>query len=682
MLLLPSVLLPYAFERVFDSIKGDILQNRSVIVSEDESTEGGDSEASPEEEELYYELEQLYNQPVNINTAGIDKMREVPFLSDQAIRKIIARRELRPFEELDELLDSGIISENDFDIMEEFMAVEDVLRGRPYKSWSFRLESSFSISVDESDTINLLKFENLDLLKEEDYFDNFLGATHLFQFKKKGAFEINAGIQHDAYERDYFDLIKFSGLFEFPVAVSRLALGALTTRFGQQLLFSTTSSYLSPSSSTFTGRYTKGSKVDVSRGSSEHNVNGFSALFTHKSLELITMYGIYNYDSTLYGADEDSFYVNNLSDSDDARDSVEEVERKNNQLEHIAAMNLDIKFNPFSYMGVGFLFSHFRYPIVPEFEEHEIYDFYGDTYGGMSLHGTFARNGLTFYFENSYFIAPDEEGAFEYQAGDEISYTIAPALFAGMEVAKLKTLQYSLSFRAYSKNTPFLHSASFDASTAHAGVYNAFKWQMTDKIKLSAFIDLRKDLYLDRYGNSPYVEADFGTELNWKVFSKLKMILRQRVKNEERKNPDLEEYLAATSYDTTMKFIWKVKRFQLDSSSSISFTDYGSDELRVSADTKVGLDLMLTPFYTIDLSYEVGRNGHALKGFTDEGLSSEPYSTAGWSLENSFDIGSVFSLDFSYGLKYEEYYDEDEDQGLSIDRKRYEDIRLKLVYKM
>lgn len=496
------------FERLYERIL------REYALEEEDNTD------------LYYLLETYYQTPLDLNRAKTRSLEKLsflfPFLSKQDVKAIVKKRKEKPFVTSLELVSMALVSKEDFEIIKYFINVKP---SRKKKTFEIILINNivFKHTNGGADGISFLEGRNLHLLAgDQEYGHNPFRVEHKFSFEIPGQIEVHFTLQQDAYEESYVDLIKGALLLEFAFSLEQIALGALSVAWGQSVMFSTSTGGAYPHAGRVI-QYRKSSRMDISRGTSENYLLGMGISWTLERFFIQAFSGTFNYDGDLISSDFQGQVEHfRTIKTDEIHDSTNALRQKNRQWEFLTGVNVDYRWNPGSYIGLGFLYSEFLYPIKPEVNDTlDNYKFYGKRYGGMSLHWSISERQGVIFGEVMGYLIPDLENPSEYAFEENLPYTFEPGIVVGLVYGK-RTMRTQISFRYYS---PFLldfHSRGFSKSGSQGeiGFYTAAEWKLYRQLTWRLFIDAADSLYPNL---SRDIETKLGSGIDWRIYKKTKL---------------------------------------------------------------------------------------------------------------------------------------------------------------
>ena len=344
---------------------------------------------------------------------------------------------------------------------------------------------------------------------------------HKLFFEVPHQVEASFTLQRDAYEASYVDLIKGALLLQLPFALENMYLGALSASFGQRVMFSTSSRGASP----YVGsviNYHKGSKLDIDRGTAENYLLGVGFDLALGRIFIGAFGGAFNYDAEVLSSDfqRQVEHVRSLRVGE-PHDGTNALRQKNQQWEFLAGINVDYRFDARSYLGLSLLYSEFLYPIKPEVNDTlDLYDFYGQRYGGMSFHYSINHKKVTYFGELMGYLTPQLDSPQDYAFEEMLPYTFHPGGIVGVVYQPQKRTRSQFSIRYYSPFLMDFHTRGFAAGTSRGevGVYSALSGRPLKWLRGKVFVDVAQSLYPDL---SSSAEATFGGRLGWKIIRQL-----------------------------------------------------------------------------------------------------------------------------------------------------------------
>ncbi|MBI4976065.1 MAG: hypothetical protein HZC28_01205 [Spirochaetes bacterium] len=495
-----------SFETVLDRYRDVLINNES------------------DAEERLRELERLFDEPANINTAPFDILVDIPFISAAAAAEIIRLRTVKPFTATYELIDANIITEDAYEIVRLFITVHE----RDFKM-------PLRVFLATTAAAALRSTNNAHAMIAQDYFTglarqcasgNPFAITHRLGISVPGILEMNALIGHDARERDYADTIKMS-IFATPAGpVRTVGAGALTLSFGQKLLFAT--GYASSPGDSAPVKYEKQHRIQPDRGGAETFFNGMVVATAPAPITLSCFAGLFQSDAKVLSGYYDTpvEHVRSMEEYPPLHDSGSACSNRNMQVETIAGGTIDFYAGMTRRIGITAVYARFQYPVIPAPAAYNRFDFSGNAYGGISLHGNWSMDPFTLFGEFAVPIIP--EGEHPWVTGAAL--TAAPGFLGGIVFDKRK-FSWMTSVRYYHERMPVFHNKAFSSAEPRGeyGLYNAVDWNIARGLSLRWYLDMYQKLWPGYGEDTPDGKALSAVALSYSPFHEMTIQIRERV---------------------------------------------------------------------------------------------------------------------------------------------------------
>jgi competence ComEA-like helix-hairpin-helix protein len=406
----------------------------------------------PDEEsdnsDLYNAIEELIDNPVDINKAGLEELQRIPNLDFRSANAIINYREkFGHFFSVGELYSIKDLAKETVGKITPFLTVSNNLSQQQISSNSFFTNSSFKIR-------NRIQNE----LQKSDGFVNskFVGSPYKIYNRFVGNFknyEIGFLTDKDPGENSIHDFS--SGFISIKNLgfVKNIVFGDYILKFGQGLAL--------------WGPYgfSKGADVIYSYKKNADLINRYSSstennFFRGTALEM--QFGSFSfstfYSKNKFDANIDSVSKGILSTPIDGLHRTEnEIAKRKSAQETMYGSAFSYK-NNFLNAGILYYHSEFSNPFIPG----SVFDIEGDRFNYYSFYYNLNLSEINFFGEAAY-------------SG------ISVASITGVEIPIGKNFIFVSSIRSYPRNFNNLHGFSFGEKSGteknEFGIYNGFRWR-------------------------------------------------------------------------------------------------------------------------------------------------------------------------------------------------------------
>ncbi len=423
--------------------------------------------------QLTHFLEDLASNPINLNSAGLDDLLQVPGINLKIARAIIGFRNIKPFEEKAELLDVRGVGEATYQRMAPYVTIGGV--ESQFRNLYLRPEYWMANRKVEVFSRYQQNLQTRAGFKQPDSAGGYLGSPvkyyqrfritsnhlsiNLTQEKDPG--ETLQGITGFDYNSGHIALTDNGKLKDFVV-------GDYSLSFGQGLVLWTG------------GAFGKGREVIGTISKNERGVKayssaqetdffrGFAATYG-ETIELTVFYS--NRPRTASVINEDT---TRFPTSAGFHRTESELERKNN-IDQIVIGGRARLETPVGLVGISGYYIEFSSYIAKGNSLSNLYDFEGSVNSvlGIDYRGLV---GSTFVFGE---IARSQNGGL--------------GTVAGLEAPVAENTELALSYRNYQKNfQSFLSSGFGERSSSpqnEEGFYVGIRHQLNQKLSLSGYID-------------------------------------------------------------------------------------------------------------------------------------------------------------------------------------------------
>lgn len=487
-----------------------IIEEITEYMAENEESENIDID------QIYYDLQYLYEHKINLNTATRDKLERLPFLSKVQIENILAyvyiTHGMRSIYEI-QLID-GI----DYFIQRlllHFVFVGDMQD----ESMEWNTKEIFG-------RIRHKIFSRIDagLEQRRGYAENkYLGSPLYEQFRYAfgaGKNRIQAGIvaEKDKGEQfwgsyrkgfdSYSAYMQVDKLWKF----SRIVIGDFHATFGQGLIMN--GAFSAGKSSNVLKVNPSQSGLNRKSSSDEYNFfRGIGATAQLDRLSFTALYSFRYYDASVdtLGNTFSSLYTSGIF-----RTSKDWSKRDNLSM-RVFALNTNYRFDR-AKIGVTLYANRLSMSMLPEDKPYKRYSFRGDRQAAASVDYYWSLGRFVFWGETA------------------LTDRLAVATINGLSMMPTSNLNIVLLHRYYSRSYDLFFAKSFGKSSNVSnedGVYLGFEVNPVKKWKLSAYADMFKFPYMKYRVSAPSKGFDAFAQVDFLPTRYLNMYLRYRLGDKE-----------------------------------------------------------------------------------------------------------------------------------------------------
>lgn len=467
-------------------------------------------------DQIYDDLQYLYEHKINLNTATRDQLERLPFLSKVQIENILAyvyiTHGMRSIYEI-QLID-GI----DYFIQRlllHFVFVGDMRD----ESMAWNAKEIFGHMRHE-----LFSRIDADLEQRRGYAENkYLGSPLYEQFRYAfGAAKnrIQAGIvaEKDKGEQfwgsyrkgfdSYSAYMQVDKLWKF----SRIVIGDFRATFGQGLIMN--GAFSAGKSSNVLKVNPSQSGINRKSSSDEYNFfRGIGATAQFDRLSFTALYSFRYYDASVdtLGNTFSSLYTSGIF-----RTSKDWSKRDNLSM-RVFALNTNYRFDR-AKIGVTLYANRLSMSMLPEDKPYKRYSFRGDRQAAASIDYYWSLGRFVFWGETA------------------LTDRLAVATINGLSMMPTSNLNIVFLHRYYSRSYDLFFAKSFGKSSNVSnedGVYLGFEVNPVKKWKLSTYADMFKFPYMKYRVSAPSKGFDAFAQVDFLPTRYLNMYLRYRLGDKE-----------------------------------------------------------------------------------------------------------------------------------------------------
>jgi len=524
-------------------------------------------EESQEEEissEIYDNLEDLLNNPIDINTADINELQTIPFVDFSIARKIIEHRDKYGlFFSVNELYSVRLIPADVVNKILPFVIVKPVVQ---------REEESFFTSLKSQTDISLRSRIQNDLQERKGFSENkFKGSsTHIYNrmILKYENFQAGFLTEKDPGEEQFNEFSSGHIYVKDLALIKNLVIGDYYIEFGQGLALWNVYGLSKSSDAVYPVKKNERRIIPYKSTSENNFFRGAAVEFDYKSFSLSVFYSKNKFDANIDDASGEilSTPLNGLHRTET------ELKRRKSAQETVYGARLD--FVKENLLRIGLL--HYRSNFSHPFQPSDVYDIAGNKFNYTSA-------AYDLYIENINLF------------GEVVYNGRSVASINNIQFYLSSNLQYIISIRSYPVNFINIHGFGFGERSGAAqnefGIYNGLKWRLPFGI-FNVYYDQFKFPYATFDTPLPAVGNEFLIEFTFNPFTKVETKIRYKKERKELKfNTNNENVIAERNkesirseiiYDISKLLRWRtrfeynfyaVKNFEADEDGFMFYQD-------------------------------------------------------------------------------------------------------------
>jgi len=462
-----------------------------------------ENEANADNEGFGDLIEGLSDNPIDINTAGVSELQNIPNLTLSEAKAIIKYREKNGifFSTAELNLVSGLSRETLKNIL-PFTKVNENLN---ISTGELTQKSPMSVEI-RNRLID--RIQPIDGIVRNKFDGNKYKTYNRLKLGYDNHIKMGALFEKDPGENSYNDLTSAHISINNISIIKEIIVGDYLIGFGQGLAIWGPYSFSKSSNAIYPIK--KKAKYLKGYTSSDENrfFRGISWKFDFNKLSLSFFYSKNKFDAAIDPA------TNNINSTpvDGYHRTENEINKKNSAIEQVMGGIIDISFN--QQINLGFLYYHSSFN--HKFSSSNVYDLQGDNYNFYSFSYDLFYKNINLFGESSF-----------------NGKSIASSLNLQIDVSKDFSLISSL--RNYPRNYFNLHSNGFGEQNGktqnEVGIYNGFRWR-TDIGIINFYYDQFKFPFATYYNPLPTSGNEFMLDYFKRPFKHLST--RIKLKKEEK----------------------------------------------------------------------------------------------------------------------------------------------------
>ena len=523
-------------------------------------------------------LEELAENPVNINTNNREELLRIPLLSSSLTDSILrnkaklgsysSKRQIRP-----------ILGTELYNLIKDFISI----KSKSKKSFSYIHKSYYGIEP-------IKQIEN-DTYKGDAFFD-----YNKLQYTWSDNFRFGLVTQKDIGEANYLDYK--NGYAEYNSNEIKGIAGSFYMHFGEGLLFS--NAYGQQKSSLATLPFRTGNEGGFATLSSSENT-GLFGIFLHVKKV---------YDSNIYlfysKTDRDAQFNQNMEyitgiDYDGYHRTDSELEKKNGIDESLIGMALSRSFYKTFHFGVGY--SQVNYDPAMEVKAYSLGE---NSYRRQRFN--FSGDQISQY--NSYYALNLKgiELKGELAGSQRSSFAITQSIFMNSD-----KVNFGIKYWYVSKNFQSPYGRVFDNSNpfpqAEEGFYFGLALNPWDRFSINSFKIMKKDLWRTYFDKMPKMNDESFIELNYQP-ENVTILTRVRIRDNEyftdpfNENPVIRKltrqniYRFQLDYKPAKPFLFRTRWEMTDLKSAAEKGSYIFEDIHYYPASNISIRTRVLFYYT------------------------------------------------------------------------------------
>jgi hypothetical protein len=468
-------------------------------------------------EDLYENLYQLYQNPIDLNTATYEELSALYVLSVSQIKNLLAHR--AQYEDLLSIYELQAVAGFDINTIRQLLPFVEVRQKFSNKALANNIAHA-------SDHYLILRSSQT-LEKSKGYIENkYLGSPQQlyarYRLSSPRNFQIGLTAEKDAGEKNYLDFYSFHLQLQNKGNLKNLVLGDYQVQFGQGLILG---------SGFFLG---KGSEAVTTIRRSNIGIRPYSSLleggyfrgaaatYQLKKIDFTAFYSYTKRDASIDetdGAQEE--YFSSVLTSGYHRTEME-LARKNQLTEQNIGVNVTFRFNN-GYVGATILHTQFDAILMRRQRLYNKFEF-------MGKQNTIAGTNFSYTWQNFNFFG---EAARSNSGG--------VGLTGGWVAALTRQIEWAMHLRYYDKNFHSFYGnalAEGSRNINEQGIYWGLKYSPKKNLTFSGFYDRFSFPWLKYLVDAPSRGYDYLLRASYQINKKALLYAQYHAEHKGKNLPD------------------------------------------------------------------------------------------------------------------------------------------------
>ncbi|WP_158561306.1 helix-hairpin-helix domain-containing protein [Emticicia sp. C21] len=468
-------------------------------------------------EDLYENLYQLYQNPIDLNTATYEELSALYVLSVSQIKNLLAHR--AQYGDLLSIYELQAVAGFDLPTIHQLLPFVEVRQKFSTKTFANNIANA-------SDHYLILRSSQT-LEKSKGYIENkYLGSPQQlyarYRLSSARNFQIGLTAEKDAGEKNYLDFYSFHLQLQNKSNLKNLVLGDYQVQFGQGLVLG---------AGFFLG---KGSEAVTTIRRSNMGIRPYSSLleggyfrgaaatYQLKKIDFTAFYSYTKRDASIDEADsEQEEYFSSILNSGYHRTEME-LARKNQLTEQNIGGNATFHFNN-GYVGATILHTQFDAILMRRPRLYNKFEFTGKQ-------NTVAGTNFSYTWQNFNFFG---EAARSSSGG--------VGLTAGWVAALTKQIEWAMHLRHYDKNFHSFYGnalAEGSRNINEQGIYWGLKYSPNKNLTFSGFYDRFSFPWLKYLVDAPSRGFDYLLRASYQINKKALLYAQYHAEHKGKNLPD------------------------------------------------------------------------------------------------------------------------------------------------
>lgn len=468
-------------------------------------------------EDLYESLFQLYQNPIDLNTASYEELSALYVLSVVQIKNLLAHR--AEYGNLLSIYELQSVTGFDLNTIQQLLPFVEV-------SQKFNIKTLPGSVANASDHYLILRGSQT-LEKSKGYKENkYLGSPQQlyarYRLSRPRDFQIGLVAEKDAGEKNYLDFYSFHLQLQNKGKLKNLVLGDYQVQFGQGLVLGAVFFLGKGSEAVTTVRRSNMGIRPYSSLLEGGNLRGIAATYQLNKIDLTAFYSYTKRDASIDEADgEREQYFSSILASGYHRTETE-LARKNQLTEQNIGVNATFRFRN-GYVGATMLHTQFDAVLMRRPRLYNKFEFTGKQNIVIGTNFTYTWQNINFFGE----AARSSSGGI--------------GLTGGWVAALSRQVEWAMHLRYYGKDFhSFYANALAEGSRTinEQGIYWGLKYTPAKNLTFSAFYDRFRFPWLRYLVDAPSQGFDYLFRVSYQLNNRVLLYAQYHAEHKGKNLPD------------------------------------------------------------------------------------------------------------------------------------------------